>query len=622
MARRRRTQGRSIEAKKKAGIAATNRAEEARSGQRGASQANIDRLRGISRAPTTTKTTTKGAPLVGDVGIQGTGAFGTGPTRPTRQPGEGDRTFVDGEQVSQEEFDKALEEQRKPPEATPESEALGQAIRDLEELEGLGDPISELSGEAVTGLAEQLPGLSQEQFDRIGEAQQEKVREFLKEQNRLDDLEKLENIQSDAVRRGSEEDQIQIAQELLRKKQKDRAVSDQTEAEVVAQRALFREQEQATLLGQELDRSEGALKRQQDAITRGLDTQTREFEAAQGQLDRQGNLIGREQDTLTRGFDARTREFEAAQGQFGRQGGALDREQGAIGRGLASEERQFGEATAEIGRQRDLLGRTEAGIRRQGSLAARAGQVQQAAAANIAAQSGFASSSALQGSASSAGSIAATSSGDILTGLVATGAERGRIAGSEGLLNAAFEDARASAADAQAGVADRRATLASQRDLSAGAFGDAAAGFASDKAGLSDRLAALASQGDLLTGAFGDIQDQVGSARADITDEFGRLRSERFKLGTHSEDIAFEQQRLRDQLSGNLDFLQDTFRLGGDIGGASAALAGQRDSKAERDRQRQSLLSGIGTGAAVGSSFGPVGAAVGAGIGGVIALFG
>lgn len=524
--------------------------------QRQAESANIDRLRGISQSPTTRKTditpTTQSSSSGGSL-------FGGGSAP---KAGATEDTFnVDGKPVSKEEFDRVLEERNKPVESTPEEKALGQAIRDLEELGELagGDgPLSEFEPNELQRLEDFLPGVGSLADRDLSKDQLDNVRDFLKKQQTLDSPEALEQERIDAVISGDAEDIIQTSQETLRKKQLDRSIAEQTEAEVVAQRALFREQQQATLLGQELDRSESALKRQQDAITRGLDAQSREFNAAQGQIGLQEGAIGREQE--------------------------------GIARGLAAEERQFGEATAEIGRQRDLLGRTEAGIRRQGSLAARAGQVQQAAAANIAAQSGFASSSALQGSASSAGSVAATASGDVLTGLVATGVERGRIAGSEGLLNAAFSDAQAGAASAQAG--------------------------------LTDRLASLATQGDLLTSAFGDIQAEASAARAGIADDFGRLGSERFKLGTHAEDIAFEQQRLRDQLEGNVGFLQDTFTLGGSISEAGATIASQQSSKAERDAQRQAVLSGISTGAAIGANFGPVGAGVGAGIGAVVGLFG
>ncbi len=373
---------------------------------------------------------------------------------------------------------------------------------------------------------------------------------LLAEQEKANELAAAEAVKAQELR---------LKQEALRTVEFDKAKEDQIQAEVLAQRTLAREGEAARLLGQELNRSEGALKRQQDAITRGLAAETRQFEASTGELGRQEAAVGREQES--------------------------------IARGLAAEGREFGEATTEIGRQRDLLGRTEAGIARQGSLAARSGQAQAAAAANLAAQSGFGTSSALQGAAAQAQSTAATSAGDILTGLVATGVEGERLTAREGLLTAAFGDVQAAAGSAQAG--------------------------------LTDRLASLGVQGDLLSAGFADVQAGVADARAGIEDQFGALEGERFKLAKAKQDILFEQERVSDQLAGNLSFLEETFELGGDIIRAGGSLQSQQIASANRQAQRQSLLSGISAGASIGGAVGgPAGVVVGGGVGAVISLFG
>ena len=73
---------------------------------------------------------------------------------------------------------------------------------------------------------------------------------------------------------------------------------------------------------------------------------------------------------------------------------------------------------------------------------------------------------------------------------------------------------------------------------------------------------------------------------------------------TQQRDIAEDQTRLSANLESNLDFLGETFALGGDINAASQRLAQQQAAIEARAQQRANFLGGAGTGASLAAMAG------------------
>lgn len=314
---------------------------------------------------------------------------------------------------------------------------------------------------------------------QVREAIQEESSVFIRPEDRPSrDREEVERLQINAQLTGSEEDKLKAAQEFLRFSEFEQAVASQVEAEQLAQRTLFREQQAAARAGTELDLQADDLLRQQGLLTQNL-------KAATEQLD-------------------------------------------------------FGETK---------LAREAGSIRRKGALAARAGEQSAAQLANLAAQGGV-GSSASRGLQASIGTQAATEAGDILTGLV-------DISANQGLL------------------ATQRETLGLESEAARAALGDAGT----------------------------------------------RLDLSRQELAGVQQDISDSERRLQSKLSTNLDFLRETFDLGGSITGAQQSIVNQQQADLRRAQERADILGGLTTGASLGSNFGPTGAIIGGGIGAVLSLF-
>ena len=81
-------------------------------------------------------------------------------------------------------------------------------------------------------------------------------------------------------------------------------------------------------------------------------------------------------------------------------------------------------------------------------------------------------------------------------------------------------------------------------------------------------------------------------------------------LASSSTQAAAESGQVKSQSIGNLDFLQETFELGGNIGQASQQLANLQQEAADKQAQLSGFVGSVGAGASIG---GPVGAAVGGG---------
>ena len=90
----------------------------------------------------------------------------------------------------------------------------------------------------------------------------------------------------------------------------------------------------------------------------------------------------------------------------------------------------------------------------------------------------------------------------------------------------------------------------------------------------------------------------------------GIMSSAGTQAAVASGDLAFEQAKLQKDLAGNLDFLQETFELGGQIGQTSQQLANLQQEAADKQAQLSGFVGSVGAGASIG---GPVGAAVGGG---------
>lgn len=96
-----------------------------------------------------------------------------------------------------------------------------------------------------------------------------------------------------------------------------------------------------------------------------------------------------------------------------------------------------------------------------------------------------------------------------------------------------------------------------------------------------------------------NIAAQLGTTETSATQS--TLASSRTQSNITQSDIQTDQARLSKNLGENLEFLADTFELGGDINAASQRLASQQAAIEDRARQRANTLQGAGTGATLAS---------------------
>ena len=281
---------------------------------------------------------------------------------------------------------------------------------------------------------------------------------------------------------------------------------------------------------QELDDTAALEKNQLDAITSGKDEKILQAE--------QELLRKKEKDEAVKGQIAaeeaaqrtlfREQQLAELSGQeLDRSANALARQKDAITRTLDSETRSFNEQQRQLAAEGVQLERAEGTVKRRGQIAARSSDAAAAEIANRAAQSGFGGSSAALGAQASARSSAATQAGDILTKL--TDVEAAKVT--------------------------------------------------------------LGEQGTLLGKSFQDFQSGISDSFENLGDQQSNLQANKFKLDTRMADIGIEQENLRKTLSSNLDFLQDTFNLGGSISGANASINAANSAQAKEDQQKAAALS-------------------------------
>ena len=310
-------------------------------------------------------------------------------------------------------------------------------------------------------------------------------------------------------------------------------------------------------------------------IQRNLANRTiaRELEAAA----RAGKTLDIQESSLRRDSDLLTGQLAAEQASFEFGQAELARSESAAKRDLLGVESNIAFQQAEIGRQLQLIDRAEGRIKRQGAIAAGAAQGAVAQAQNIAAASGF-KSSALAGAAASAQSRASTQAGDILSGLVETELQRQSQQGRSSLLSGELDRARAANADQLASISNKRDLLSGQFDLTKQAF-------ANQQAGIQDQLTGI------------DMSRQ--------------------ELAGNIEDINFNKEFTDTETNRSLEFLRQTYELGGDINSAANRLAQQQAANQAAAQGQANLIGSIASGATIGASAGPGGAIAG-GIAGFI----
>jgi hypothetical protein len=281
---------------------------------------------------------------------------------------------------------------------------------------------------------------------------------------------------------------------------------------------------------QALDDTAALEKNQIDAITSGKDEKILQAE--------QELLRKKEKDEAVKGQIAaeeaaqrtlfRDQQLAELSGQeLDRSANALARQKDAITRTLDTETRSFNEQQRQLAAEGVQLERAEGTVKRRGQIAARSSDAAAAEIANRSAQSGFGGSSAALGAQASARSTAATQAGDILTKL--TDVEAARVT--------------------------------------------------------------LGEQGTLLGKSFQDLQSGISDSFENLGDQQSNLQANRFKLDTRMTDIGIEQENLRNTLSSNLDFLQDTFNLGGSISGANASINAANAAQSKEDQRKSAALS-------------------------------
>ena len=87
-------------------------------------------------------------------------------------------------------------------------------------------------------------------------------------------------------------------------------------------------------------------------------------------------------------------------------------------------------------------------------------------------------------------------------------------------------------------------------------------------------------------------------------------------------DLSSDSARLSSNLLDNIDFLNQTFDLGGDIGAANQSLLQQQADKQASAQKKAGLIGGVTAGASIGATIGgPTGAVVGGAIGLLTAVF-
>lgn len=99
-----------------------------------------------------------------------------------------------------------------------------------------------------------------------------------------------------------------------------------------------------------------------------------------------------------------------------------------------------------------------------------------------------------------------------------------------------------------------------------------------------------------------NIAAQLGTSRSSAIQ--GTLASMGTEQSILQGDIKSDQNRLASNLESNLEFLGETFALGGDINAASQRLAQQQASIEARAQQRANFLGGAGTGASLAAMAG------------------
>lgn len=88
-------------------------------------------------------------------------------------------------------------------------------------------------------------------------------------------------------------------------------------------------------------------------------------------------------------------------------------------------------------------------------------------------------------------------------------------------------------------------------------------------------------------------------------------------------DLSSDSLRLSESLISNIDYLNNTFDLGGSVNTASQNILQQQANDQANAAQKQQIIGGISSGATIGASFGgPTGAVVGAGVGLLAGIFG
>lgn len=99
-------------------------------------------------------------------------------------------------------------------------------------------------------------------------------------------------------------------------------------------------------------------------------------------------------------------------------------------------------------------------------------------------------------------------------------------------------------------------------------------------------------------------------------------------LSSSQTTTAAESGALAGTLEGNVDFLQTTFDLGGDISSAAQRLQSSQQAQADRAQQRAGVIGGLGSGAGLAAlipGVGPgaivAGAVIGAAVGGDVDVF-
>lgn len=138
----------------------------------------------------------------------------------------------------------------------------------------------------------------------------------------------------------------------------------------------------------------------------------------------------------------------------------------------------------------------------------------------------------------------------------------------------------------------------------------------------------LASQGQQAQAQIANRSAQSGfgssSALQGLSSSVGtQIASQTGVLQTDFSDLRDDSTRLSANLIENIDYLNTTFDLGGDISGANQNILQQQANDEASAAKKKQLIGSISSGATIGASFGgPTGAVVGAGVGLLASIFG